>query len=237
MRYPVILLDVGGTLIGPRGTFGQVYSDVFAGFGVRCGAEEFNEAIYATWDEMSRKIPTGADRYGHFDGGENGYWLQFVQRAAELATGQMIGHRLAVAVLERLHAYFGGVDAWKVFDDSLPALEALKRRGARLAVVSNWDSRLPDVLTNLELDHWFDAVVVSHFEGVEKPNATIFRRALELLGADPSDALHVGDSPELDGDGATAAGVDWVWVDRLNPGNDKAIPDLSRLPEIAENGL
>lgn len=237
MRYPVILLDVGGTLIGPRGTFGQVYSDVFADFGVHCGAVEFNNAIYATWDEMSRRIPTGADRYAHFEGGENGYWLQFVQRATELATGQMIGQRLATVVLERLHAYFGGVDAWEVFDDALPALEALKSHGARLAVVSNWDSRLPDVLTNLELDHWFDAVVVSHFEGVEKPNATIFRRALELLGADPKDALHVGDSPELDGDGATAAGVDWVWVDRRNPSNGKAIPDLSRLPVIARNGL
>ncbi len=79
--------------------------------------------------------------------------------------------------------------------------------------------------------------MVSHFEGVEKPSATIFRRALELLGADPADALHVGDSPELDGNGATAAGVDWVWIDRHNPGNDKALPDLSRLPEIAENGL
>lgn len=237
MRYPVVLLDVGGTLIGPRGSFGEVYSGVFAEFGVRCDAEGFNNAIYATWDEMSRKIPAGVDRYGLFDGGENGYWLQFVQRAAELATGEMVGDRLAAAVLEKLHAHFGGADAWDVFDDALPALEALKQQGARLAVVSNWDSRLPDVLINLKLDHWFEAVVVSHFEGVEKPNAMIFRRALELLGADPTDALHVGDSPELDGTGATAAGVDWVWVDRHNPGNDKAIPDLSRLPGIAENGL
>ena len=237
MRYPVVLLDVGGTLIGPRGSFGEVYSDVFAEFGVRCDAKRFNTAIYATWDEMSRLIPTGADRYTHFEGGEDGYWRRFVQRAVELAVGELIGDRLADAGLKKLQHRFGSVDAWRVFEDALPALEALRQRGARLAVVSNWDSRLPDVLKALSLDGWFETVVVSHFEGVEKPDAVIFERALERIGADAGDALHVGDSPELDGAGATAAGVDWVWVDRHNADNDKAIPDLSRLPEIVENGL
>ena len=237
MRYPVVLLDVGGTLIGPRGSFGEVYSEVFSEFGIRCDAERFNTAIYATWDEMSRAIPSGTDRYTHFDGGENGYWLRFIQRAIELASGELVGDRLAVAGLKRLQERFGRVDAWRVFEDALPALEILRQRGARLAVVSNWDSRLPDVLKALSLDGWFETVVVSHFEGVEKPDATIFRRALERVGVEAADAIHVGDSPEIDGAGAAAAGVDWVWVDRHNPGNDKAIPDLSRLPAIVEHGL
>ncbi len=237
LRYPVVLLDVGGTLIGPRESFGQVYSETFAEFGVRCDFESFNAAVLETWDEMNRSIPSGEDRYAHFDGGENGYWLRFVQRAVELATGELIGERLASTGLKRLQERFGCVDAWHVFEDALPALEALRERGAKLAVVSNWDSRLPDVLKKLSLDSWFETVVVSHFEGVEKPSAEIFQRALERLGADAADALHVGDSPELDGAGAAAAGVDWIWVDRLNPANEQAIPDLSRLPEIVDNGL
>lgn len=237
LRYPVVLLDVGGTLIGPRGSFGEVYAEIFTEFGVRCDAEQFNTAIYATWDEMSRSIPTGIDRYAHFDGGEDGYWHHFVQRAVELATGELIGDRLAAAALKRLQKRFGSVDAWQVFDDALPVLETLRQRGVRLAVVSNWDSRLPDVLKALSLDGWFETIVVSHFEGVEKPNAAIFRRALERIGVAPANALHVGDSPELDGAGAAAAGVDWIWVDRYNPANDKAIPDLSRLPAIVEHGL
>ena len=237
LRYPVVLLDVGGTLIGPRRSFGEVYAEVFSEFGVRCDADRFNTAIYATWDEMSRAIPSGVDRYTHYEGGENGYWRRFIQRAVELAVGELIGDRLALAGLKKLQERFGSVDAWRVFDDALPALEGLRQRGARLAVVSNWDSRLPDVLKALSLDGWFETVVVSYFEGVEKPNSAIFQRALERIGADAAEAIHVGDSLELDGAGATAAGVDWVWVDRNNPANDKAITDLSRLPEIAEHGL
>jgi putative hydrolase of the HAD superfamily len=207
LRYPVVFLDVGGTLIGPRGSFGEVYSEVFAEFGVRCDADRFNQAIYTTWDEMSRTIPSGVDRYAHFEGGESGYWRRFVQRAVELAVGEWIGDRLAMAGLKKLQERFGSTESWRVYEDVIPALEALRQRGARLVVVSNWDSRLPEVLKALSLDSWFEAVVVSHFEGV------------------------------LDGAGATAAGVDWVWVDRLNAANEKAIPDLSRLPQIAENGL
>jgi len=237
LRYPVVLLDVGGTLIGPRGSFGEVYAEVFSEFGVRCDSERFNTAVYATWDEMNRSIPAGTDRYAHFDDGEDGYWRRFAQRAVELATGELIGDRLAAAGLKRLQQRFGSADAWHVFPDTLPALETLRRNGVRLAVVSNWDSRLPDVLKTLSLDGWFETVVVSHFEGVEKPNAAIFQRTLERMGVASADALHVGDSPELDGAGAAAASVDWIWVDRHNPANDKAIPDLSRLPAIAEHGL
>ena len=105
MRYPVVLLDVGGTLIGPRGSFGEVYAEVFSEFGVRCDSERFNTAVYATWDEMNRSIPTGTDRYAHFDDGEHGYWRRFAQRAVELATGELIGDRLAAAGLKLTRAY------------------------------------------------------------------------------------------------------------------------------------
>ena len=55
---------------------------------------------------------------------------------------------------------------------------------------------LVTVLELLGLDGWFETVVVSHFEGVEKPDAELFRRALDRLGADPGTTLHVGDSPD-----------------------------------------
>lgn len=237
MRYPVVFLDVGGTLIGPRGSFGEAYSEVFSKFGVRCDGERFNAAVYATWDEMNGSIPAGTNRYTHFEGGEDGYWRRFITRSVEIASGELIGERLAAAALTALQEHFGSAEAWRVFDDVPPALAALHKLGARLAVVSNWDSRLPTVLQVLELDGWFETVLVSHFEGVEKPDAELFRRALERMGVQASQALHVGDSPELDGAGAAAAGVDFVWVDRSAEPKEGSIPDFRRLPEIVERGL
>ena len=237
LRYPVVLLDVGGTLIGPRASFGEVYSEIFSKFGVRCDGEQFNAAVYATWNEMSESIPPGADRYAHFDGGEDGYWRKFVARSVEFATGEMIGERLAAAALAALQERFGSASAWRVFNDVPPALQALRDLGARLAVVSNWDSRLPRVLQSLELDRWFETVVVSHFEGVEKPSAKIFQRALERMGVEASRALHVGDSPELDGAGAAAAGVDFAWIDRRDEPAKESIPDFRELPRIVERGF
>jgi len=237
LRYPVVFMDVGGTLIGPRVSFGETYAEVFEEFGVRCDGARFNDAVHATWNEMNRMIPAGADRYSHFENGENGYWCRFVQRAVELATGEIIGDRLTIEALRLLLDRFGSADVWRVFDDVEPALETLRGQGIRLAVVSNWDSRLDNVLNVLGLDGWFETVVVSHLEGVEKPDAEIFNRALERMRIAPSEALHVGDSPELDGVGAQAAGVDWIWVDRRDPKNAKAVPSFDSLPQIVERGL
>ena len=126
MRYPVVFLDVGGTLIGPRESFGETYSEVFAAFGLRCDGARFDEAIYATWDEMDRELPSGADRYTFFEDGEQGYWKRFVTRSVERACGELIGDNLATAALAALQKRFGSGDAWRVFDDVPPALQALK---------------------------------------------------------------------------------------------------------------
>ncbi len=93
-------------------------------------------------------------------------------------------------------------------------LDALRGRGHRLAVVSNWDVSLHDVLERTALAPRFDAVVVSAEVGIAKPDPEPFRRALAALGAEPQDALHAGDRLDEDVAGARAAGVTPVLVDR-----------------------
>jgi HAD superfamily hydrolase (TIGR01509 family) len=84
------------------------------------------------------------------------------------------------------------------------ALDALRRRGLALAVVSNWDIGLHQQLRGLGLD---DMVVVTSAESsAPKPDPAVFLRALEALRARPERALHVGDS-EADEEGARMAGM------------------------------
>ena len=93
-------------------------------------------------------------------------------------------------------------------------LAALRARGDRLAVVSNWDVSLHDVLERTQLRGLVDVVVVSATVGAAKPDPAIFAQALAALGAAPGEAVHVGDDVDLDVVGARAAGIEPVLVAR-----------------------
>ena len=96
-----------------------------------------------------------------------------------------------------------------VFEEEPGAAEACRALSAaalKLAVVSNWDVGLHGHLRAAGLDDLFDAVVTSAEAGAAKPSARIFERALELVGAEPERAVHVGDA-EADAEGARAAGM------------------------------
>jgi putative hydrolase of the HAD superfamily len=107
-----------------------------------------------------------------------------------------------------------GALEFRPYADAIPALSHLRADGRRLVVVSNWDCALPDWLGPPGLLELVDGVVTSAEVGVAKPDARVFRRALELAGVGPEDAVHVGDSPDNDVEGARAAGIRPVLVQR-----------------------
>ena len=238
LRHPWVLFDAGGTLFGPSRSYGAVYAQVLAERGVDISAEMLDFALEEHWGAVDRTIPRGSDRYSHYPGGEREYWLRFVEGTFARVPGVPGDPSLAEAVVDPIRDAFRRPDAWSVFDDVEPALRELTGMGARLAIVSNWDSRLPALLVGLGLARWFGAVAVSHEIGYEKPRPEPFAHALAALGGTPERALHVGDSPELDGDGARAAGIACIIVDRRGRagGASRSVKDLSALPAIARDG-
>ena len=111
----------------------------------------------------------------------------------------------------------------------MPAvLDELAARGFALAVVSNWDERLPRLLERLDLARRFAAIAVSQQVGVEKPHAAIFLSALERLGVEPAEAVHVGDRKLEDVEGARAAGLEALWLAKDGAGD---LTSLAELPE------
>ena len=109
---------------------------------------------------------------------------------------------------------FANPGLWHVYPEVAEVLGRLRSYDVRLSVVSNWDSRLPVLLERLGLAGFFDEVLVSALEGVEKPGTEIFRRAAMRLSLEPAWCLHVGDSPLDDYRGAESAGMRAVLVDR-----------------------
>jgi putative hydrolase of the HAD superfamily len=112
------------------------------------------------------------------------------------------------------------------YPDSAPALIALRELGIRLVVVSNWDWSLHERLSETGLTPLLDGAISSAEAGVAKPDPAIFAKALALAGT--TDAWHVGDTPEADLEGARAAGLPGILIDRTGstPGAVKTLLEL-----------
>ena len=107
-----------------------------------------------------------------------------------------------------------GALEFTAYPDVLPALEQLRAGGASLVVASNWDCSLPDWLGPTGIIELVDGVVTSAEVGAAKPDPRVFERALQVAGAAPSEAVHAGDRVDNDVEGAAAAGVRAVLVQR-----------------------
>jgi putative hydrolase of the HAD superfamily len=129
---------------------------------------------------------------------------------------------------------------FEAFEDAAPALEAIRERGIRVVAASNWDSSLPEVLERVGLAGLLDGVVSSAVVGVTKPAPKLFRAALALAGADPSEALHVGDSLQNDVVGARSVGMQAILLvrDGATRGQDqvRSIRALTELPDLISEG-
>lgn len=121
---------------------------------------------------------------------------------------------------------------FRLHADALPALDALRRDGVALGVVSNWDYALPEVLAGLGVAGRFGAVAASAAVGAAKPDPAIFHHALARLGVPPDRALHCGDLPEPDCLGARAAGLRAVLLDRRGTLPDGPCPRIGSLLEL-----
>ncbi len=130
-----------------------------------------------------------------------------------------------IAELESDPRHFG------LFDDTLPALSALRDRGLRSFIVSNHIWELPEVASGLGLDELVEAVLTSARVGYRKPHPAIYAEALRVAGVAASEALFVGDSWSHDVEGPRAAGMEALLIDREDAsGRPGALASLLELP-------
>ena len=107
-----------------------------------------------------------------------------------------------------------GPSAFDTYADVESTLQYLKGKGVALAVISNWHCGLAHFVSDLGLMPYFDHVVGSADYGFAKPDRRIFAKASNLLGVEPSQILHVGDSYEADYMGGRDAGFQVALLDR-----------------------
>jgi HAD superfamily hydrolase (TIGR01549 family) len=114
------------------------------------------------------------------------------------------------------------------YDDSIPALKVLKKRGLILGVLTNIAGGDINVICkNLGFTPYLDVTVSSEEVGSGKPDAPIFLAALQRAGVKANEAMYVGDQYLVDVRGAQGVGMSAVLVDRENTS-----PDITSCPRI-----
>jgi putative hydrolase of the HAD superfamily len=191
------------------------------------------------WLSMRDRVPSEVsdDRLEEALRAEMAYYRDHAHEGRDEASLADLRKRCAAVVSERLGVEVTAdelVEAihFDAYPDAAPALRELGEGGLRLIAVSNWDCSLPAVLERVGLGRLLDGVVSSAVAGARKPDPAIFERALELAECGPDEALHVGDTREEDVEGARAAGIRPLLIDR-----DGSEGDISSLREIREHLL
>ena len=197
-----VTFDVGGTLLKPSPSVGEIYARVAREYGVdSISPEVLNDRFAAAWRNLS-----------HFNYSRED-WASLVRHVFDGLTNVP-----SETFFPAVYDYFAKAPAWHIFDDVLPALDRLASIGQRLAVISNWDERLRPLLHDLRLVQYFDALIVSSEIGFHKPSPVIFEYAARKIGLPAGAILHIGDSLDHDVTGARNAGFHAIELRRSASG-------------------
>ena len=203
-----IFFDAAGTLFDVRGTVGEIYSNIASRYGIVSDPAR----VQKTFEEAFRQMPPMA-----FPGlnardltkAERGWWEEIVRRVY----AEEMPERALRDYISEVFEAFRGAEAWELLPGTRGELERLRALGFRLGVISNFDSRLYDVLESLGIHSLLECVIISSRAGAAKPDAAIFHQALAAMGVAACEAIHVGDTLEVDAYGAQRAGLRAVLLD------------------------
>jgi putative hydrolase of the HAD superfamily len=218
-RIRAVFLDAGNTLIFLDF---ETIADIIVESGPRIQLQALEQAEHQARRKADQKYRDGAFR-------DSAMWKLYFTWILE-SVG-VPDDRIPETLL-RLRERSEQVNFWnRTRPEIAPALAEIKESGRRLAVISNSDGSCHSILRQLDLLPYFDKVYDSAVVGVEKPDVTIFQKALNELDVEPEETLHVGDLESVDVLGARRAGIHAILVD---PERDSTGSDFPILKSVAE---
>ena len=225
-RKRAVLLDALGTLLALEPPGPALREQLAA----RCGIDVELEVAEGA---LAREI--AYYREHHLEGGDPVALADLRRRCAGVLR-EGLGPAARDADPAQILAALLASLSFVAFPDVAPALTRMRAAGLRLVVVSNWDLSLHERLAEAGIAAHVDGAITSAEVGAAKPDPAVFRRGLELAGVPAEEALHAGDSPREDLEGARAAGIEAVLVAR---GSDPSayegqVPCVSSLAEVAD---
>jgi HAD superfamily hydrolase (TIGR01662 family) len=192
---------------------------------VSCGARYGLELDPGRYEHARDAAFVDLQRHPELDHDEE-IWVAFTERIVLGMGGTPpVAHDVAVELTSRWAQHTN----FELYDDTLPTLRRLREHGVKIGLVSNSARDVREFALHHGLE--IDAGISSFHHGKTKPHASIFRAVLDLLEVEPHEALMVGDSVDDDIEGAVAAGMHAVLLDRLGLRPEFA-PRIGSLAEL-----
>jgi len=205
----------------------QTYVNICDELGIRVETKELFRSLPAAdmyWrDENTRK---------HMDQMSPEEKVEFYTEYAHrilTGAGAKVSRDIALQVLAKLQKYNW---TYKIYDDSLPTLKDLRKRGFTIGLISNVVQDMDSLYSELGLKSYLDFKITSAEVGYDKPHPEIFQAALRKSKVKAQEAIHVGDQYELDIVGAQSVGIKALLIDRNNHFTE--ITNCPRIQSLAE---
>lgn len=202
-----VFFDAAGTLIHLPAGVGHHYSAAARRLGWEIAPDQLSAVFAHLWKRLPAPAPTLRPRPD--DG--RAWWRDLVLQLLHLAGAPP--HFDRERYFEEVYQEFARPGVWALYPEVAGVLETVARH-SRLAILSNFDGRLRQVLGHLGIADRFCQVTLSSEAGADKPHPWIFEHALAQAGIDPAHALMVGDEWEADVLGARRAGMRALHIER-----------------------
>lgn len=220
-----VSLDLWDTLYTPRKPIPDQYYDISHG---EFGIDKLLESIRADFPPLHAEMLAKFPNYGkHSDSisTSDQWWLELIVKLYGLPHWSK--DTRSKNLCDRLLQQFSSSDAYVLYDDAIPVLEALVNNNIPVVAATNSDDRAYPIMKSLGIDKYFSAVYLSYDLGIEKPDrkfysqitrerfasAKKFNASLEL-GSYLERVWHVGDHYDKDFVGSVKSGWNGIYLDR-----------------------
>ncbi|XP_009634630.1 haloacid dehalogenase-like hydrolase domain-containing protein 3 [Egretta garzetta] len=228
LRLRLLTWDVKDTLLRLRQPVGQSYAAEARAHGLQAQPEALAQAFWEAYEAQSRLFPN----YGRGRGlSSQQWWVDVVKQTFRLSGVHEEG--VVTLMAENLYHDFCSARNWEVLPGASETLSRCCQHGFCMGVVSNFDNRLENILTQCSLRHHFDFILTSEDAGFAKPDRRIFEKALHLAGVAPEQAAHVGDDYTRDYRAARAVGMHGFLLQAAGQGEELEVPPEHILPTLS----
>lgn len=205
----LVTFDVTGTILFFRTPIVEKYVATGLKYGIKADPAVLKNNFQETWDLFNVKHPNFGKNTGL---GWQNWWTRFVERT--FADFTQPGDEIKITkIADELLNFYETGDAFTIRPGTINLLGHLQNKGIKLGVISNYDVRLKKILKCLNLDKYFNFILVSYEVGYAKPDKEIFEKALSLGNClSGKEVIHVGNSVKLDYHAAKAAGFNAILI-------------------------